>query len=110
MGKISMSAILIGKNFSLVMTGLTEQEGASTLWGEGAPTYDFVKFFQNLHGIEKILGRRGGARAGAPLPPWIRHCRCLQIQMVHLRMRSAAYDPLPPQCTDTSPQCDNASK
>ena len=27
--------------------------------GEGAPTYDFVKFSKNLHEIEKILGRRG---------------------------------------------------
>ena len=33
----------------------------------GAPTYDFVKFSEKLHEIEKILGRRG-ARAGcAPL-------------------------------------------
>ena len=32
----------------------------------GAPTYDFVKFSENLHEIEKILGCRGGARQGCP--------------------------------------------
>ena len=33
----------------------------------GAPTYDFAKFCEKLHEIEKILGRREGARArGAP--------------------------------------------
>ena len=26
----------------------------------GAPTYDFAKFHEKLHEIEKILGRRGG--------------------------------------------------
>ena len=38
--------------------------GAPTL--QGAPTYDFTKFCEKLHEIEKILGRRGA-------PPWIRH-------------------------------------
>ena len=34
----------------------------------GAPTYDFVKFSEKLHEIEKILGRRGGGRAGCAPP------------------------------------------
>ena len=34
------------------------QEGAPTLQGE-APTYDFAKFSEKLHEIEKKLGRRG---------------------------------------------------
>ena len=38
----------------------------------GGATYDFVKFSQKLHEIEKILGRGGGA---PPAPPWIRHCK-----------------------------------
>ena len=33
----------------------------------GAPTYDFAKFCEKLHEIEKILGR-GGARAGCAPP------------------------------------------
>ena len=32
----------------------------------GAPTYDFVKFSEKLHEIEKILDRRGGARRVRP--------------------------------------------
>ena len=37
----------------------------------GAPTYDFAKFCEKLHEIEKILGRREGARArgASPLNP-----------------------------------------
>ena len=31
--------------------------GAPTL--QGAPTYDFAKFWEKLHEIEKILGRGG---------------------------------------------------
>ena len=31
----------------------------------GAPTYDFAKFSEKLHEIEKILGRRGGAPLGS---------------------------------------------
>ena len=38
--------------------------GAPTL--QGAPTYDFAKFCEKLHKIEKILG--GGVRAGG-VPP-----------------------------------------
>ena len=34
--------------------------------GEGAPTYDFATFCEKLHGIEKILGRRGGVRWECP--------------------------------------------
>ena len=34
---------------------------------EGAPSYDFVKFSEKLHEIEKILDR-GGARAGSAPP------------------------------------------
>ena len=34
----------------------------------GAPTYDFAKFCEKLHEIEKILGRRGGT-GRAPLNP-----------------------------------------
>ena len=36
-----------------------------------APTYDFAKFCEKLHEIEKFLGRRGGARRVRPLlnPP-----------------------------------------
>ena len=32
----------------------------------GAPTYDFAKFCEKLHEIEKILGRRGVRAGGAP--------------------------------------------
>ena len=32
----------------------------------GAPTYDFAKFCEKLSEIEKILGRRGGARRVRP--------------------------------------------
>ena len=39
--------------------------GADSLGG--GPTYDFVKLSQKLHEIEKILGRRGGARRERPL-------------------------------------------
>ena len=101
-----MSAILIGKKFSLVMTGLTEQEGAPTLGGRQHTILS--NFPKNCMESRKFWAVEGERVPGAP--PWIRHCRCLQIQMVHLRMRSAAYAPLPPQCTDTSTQCDNASK
>ena len=34
----------------------------------GAATYDFAKFREKLHEIEKILGRRGGRAPGAPPP------------------------------------------
>ena len=44
--------------------GLPVGGGADPL---GVPTYDFVKFSQKLHEIEKILGR-GGARAGGAPP------------------------------------------
>ena len=40
--------------------------------GGGAPTYDFAKFCEKLHDIEKILGRWGGGglgAGGAPLNP-----------------------------------------
>ena len=33
----------------------------------GAPTYDFAKISEKLHGIEKILGSRGVRARGAPL-------------------------------------------
>ena len=32
----------------------------------GVPTYDFAKFCEKLHEIEKISGRRGGLVPGAP--------------------------------------------
>ena len=32
----------------------------------GAPTYDFVKFSEKLHEIEKILGHRGVHAGGIP--------------------------------------------
>ena len=32
----------------------------------GAPIYDFAKFCEKLHEIEKILGRRGAYARGAP--------------------------------------------
>ena len=35
----------------------------------GAPTYDFAKFCEKLHEIEKILGRRGAGAGHAPLNP-----------------------------------------
>ena len=57
------------------------------LWSEAtkhalAPTYDFVKFSQKLHEIEKILGPRGARPGGAS---WIRHCSHLQghLQVGH---------------------------
>ena len=45
-----------------------------------APTYNFVKFSQKPHEIEKILGSggRGGECRGRP-PPWIRHWQCLLV-------------------------------
>ena len=39
--------------------------GGANLPGE-APTYDFAKFCEKLHEIEKILGRRGGGVPGCP--------------------------------------------
>ena len=36
--------------------------------GGGAPTYEFAKCREKLHEIEKILGRRGGARRARPPP------------------------------------------
>ena len=35
----------------------------------GAPTYDFAKFCEKLHEIEKILGRRGARTRAPPHPP-----------------------------------------
>ena len=35
----------------------------------GAPTYDFAKFCENLHEIEKILDAEGGAPLNPPLRP-----------------------------------------
>ena len=35
--------------------------GGASPRGGGAPTYDFAKFCEKLHEIEKSLGRRGGA-------------------------------------------------
>ena len=52
--------------FSGADTGFPVGGGADPLGG-GAPTYDFVKFSEKLHEIEKILGR-GGARAGCTPP------------------------------------------
>ena len=54
--------------------GFPVGRGANPL-GRGSPTYDFVKFSQKLHEIEKILGcGEGGGGRGAPgAPPWIRH-------------------------------------
>ena len=45
--------------------GFPVGRGANPLGG--SPTYDFVKFSQKLHEIEKILGC--GGRGGAPLDP-----------------------------------------
>ena len=42
------------------------EEGAPTRGG--APTYDFAKFFQKLHEIERIWTHEGGASL-APLDP-----------------------------------------
>ena len=39
--------------------------------GGGTPTYDFAKFSEKLHEIEKILGCRGG---GPPLDPPLLRC------------------------------------
>ena len=35
----------------------------------GTPTYDFAKFCEKLHEIEKMLGRRGACAGCAPLNP-----------------------------------------
>ena len=40
--------------------------GGGTNSPGGKPTYDFAKFCQKLHEIEKILGRRGRRAPGAP--------------------------------------------
>ena len=41
--------------------------GGANPRGGGAPTYDFAKFCEKLHEIEKILGRWGvGGARGAP--------------------------------------------
>ena len=34
----------------------------------GAPTYDFAKFCEKMHEIEKILARKGGHVLGAAPP------------------------------------------
>ena len=40
----------------------------------GAPTYDFAKFCEKLHEIEKILGRVGGARWVGPPKSATEYC------------------------------------
>ena len=52
--------------------GFPVGEGADPLGG--ASTYDFVKFSEKLHEIEKILGCRG-ARAGCPRNPPLLSCK-----------------------------------
>ena len=48
------------------------QEGAPILQGGGgAPTYDFAKVSEELHEIEKILGRSGAFPAPPLDPPLI---------------------------------------
>ena len=42
-------------------------EGAPTLRGRGAQTYDFAKFSKKRHEIEEILGRKGACTGVAPL-------------------------------------------
>ena len=48
---------------------------------EGAPTYDFAKFSQKLHEIERIWTLRGGARPKFYYvdPPLLK-CDCLTKQ------------------------------
>ena len=42
------------------------EEGAPTPRGGGAPTYDFAKFSQKLHEIERIWAPEGGRASPAP--------------------------------------------
>ena len=43
--------------------------GGANSPGGGAPTYDFAKFSQKLHEIERIWAPRGGASLAPPLDP-----------------------------------------
>ena len=43
--------------------------GGSEEWGVGAPTYDFAKFFQKLHEIERIWTPGGRTSLALPLDP-----------------------------------------
>ena len=45
------------------------EQGAPTVQGGGAPTYDFAKFSQKLHEIERIWTPGGGASLTPPLDP-----------------------------------------
>ena len=45
-----------------------DTSGGSRISPEGAPTYDFAKFSQKLHEIERIWAPRGGGRT-PPLDP-----------------------------------------
>ena len=51
--------------------------------GEGAPTYDFAKFSEKLHKLEKILGRRG-APGEPPLDPPLLYI-CYSISLICFR-------------------------
>ena len=60
------------------------EEGAPTLGG--APTYDFAKFFQKLHEIERISTPGGGATCPScpPLdPPLYQITRLLNNYILH---------------------------
>ena len=53
----------------------------------GAPTYDFAKFCEKLHEIEKILGRGGGGGrtpGTLPLNPPLLHIQNPQIKVALL--------------------------
>ena len=70
--------MLIGKVFLHPLCQLSEADPGFPVGGGanlgGAPTYDFVKFSQKLHEIEKILGRWGGG--GDPLGFATGYSRC----------------------------------
>ena len=71
---------------SVADPGFPQGGGANSPGGGEAPTYDFAKFSQKLHEIERIW-TRGGPPLDAPLEfilfsyfhPHIRHCRDIRV-------------------------------
>ena len=59
--------------------------------GGGAPTYDFAKFSQKLHEIERISAP-GGASLAPPLDPPLKSCLCINLYFSTLRIDTLTHD------------------
>ena len=58
---LCLIGIVVLLHYSVADPGFPRGGGANSPGG-GAPTYDFAKFSQKLHEIERIWTPRGGAR------------------------------------------------